>query len=88
MRPSVSSQAAETAVQTLLALIRAVMANSRIALTISATEKHLRLRETAFSARAELKALRHLKLRELPQAGIELSPDDLLRREQSKAYKR
>jgi hypothetical protein len=84
----VSSQAAETVVQALLALIRTVMANSRTALTVSATEKHLRLRETAFSARAELKALRYLKLRELPQAGIELNPDDLLRREQSKAYKR
>ncbi|RZK44775.1 MAG: hypothetical protein EOO61_02565 [Hymenobacter sp.] len=83
-----SSHASETAVQTLLALIRAVMSNSRIALTVSATEKHLHLRETAFGTRAELKALRHLKLRELPQAGIELNPDDLLRREQSKAYKR
>jgi len=64
------------------------MANSRIALTVSATEKHLHLRETAFGARVERKALRHLKLRELPQAGIELNSDDLLRREQSKAYKR
>lgn len=87
-RPNVPLHAAETVVQTLLALIRAVISNSKIALNVSAIEKHTRLRETAFCMRAELKALRHLKLRELPQAGAVLNPNNLLRREQSKAYKR
>jgi len=87
-RPNVSLCAAENAVQTLIALIRAAMCDSRAALSVSTTEKHLRLRGTAFRARVQLKALRHLKLRELPQTGSALTSVDLLRREQSKAYKR
>jgi len=75
-------------VQTLVALIRAAMSGLAVESSTAMPSKHSYLRATALADRARQKALQYLKLRELPSAGVELIPGALLRREQSKAYKR
>jgi hypothetical protein len=46
------------------------------------------LRQAAFNTHVQHKSLQYLKLRELPKVGAVLAPDYLLRREQSRIYKR
>jgi hypothetical protein len=51
-------------------------------------KRHGALRQAAFNTHVQHKSLQYLKLRELPKVGAVLAPDYLLRREQSRIYKR
>jgi len=87
--PVFSCASSNTTQRALIDLIRAVMVDRKnIAEKISSDEQHKTLRAGAFASTVDYKALQYLKLRELPRAGTELAPDTLLRREQSKVYKR
>jgi hypothetical protein len=54
----------------------------------SCGEQHGSMRRSAYTTLVDYKGLQYLKLRELPHLNTKLTPDALLRREQSKVYKR
>jgi len=86
--PVLSKKMPTKTVQILITLIRAAMADLAAGRFVATIDRHSCLRVSAFSARVQQKALQYLKLNELPSSGIEFAPGALLRREQSKAYKR
>lgn len=69
-------------------LQKALSARKNAAARISAAEQHHTLRSDAFASRVGTKALQYLKLHELPHIGATFSPGTVLRRENSRVYKR
>jgi ribosomal protein S4 len=87
--PTFSSAGVAQAQTALIELIRVEMAARKVAtMTDFKAKRHGTLRQAAFNTHVQHKSLQYLKLRELPKVGAVLAPDYLLRREQSRIYKR
>lgn len=86
MEPIFSPRTTSIAQDALIRILRSVL-RVRSTSTLRA-EYHSTLRTGALDRRTRQKALQYLRLRELPNVGLDLVPSELLRRERSKAYKR
>jgi hypothetical protein len=73
----------------LVELIRSIMSPYTVSSETNATaNQHNTLKQATFDAHVSYKSFQYLTLQELPKIGEILSPNHLLRREQSKLYKR